>query len=118
MDVIGNLTDQSELNFFAKPFTELWPNNQTNIVEMDVIGNSTDQSEFAEPFTELWKKLLGTIAFMVNSIGCVIMLTFVGLERQGFGSYYRTALNQINSWILIFVSQLDTIATHLRASLN
>ena len=90
---------------------------------MEVIGNSTDQSEyelnlFAEPFTELWKKLLGTIAFMVNSIGCVIMLTFVGLERQGFGSYYRTALNQINSWILIFVSQLDTIAAHLRASLN
>ena len=81
-----------------------------NNAEMDEIGNLTDQSElefFAEPFTESWKKLLGTIAFMVNSIGCVIMLTFVGLERQGFGSYYRTALNQINSWILIFVSQLD-----------
>ena len=79
-----------------------------NIAEMDVIGNLTDQSEiFAEPFTELWKKILGTTAFMLNSIGCVIMLTFVGLERQGFGSYYRTALNQINSWILIFVSQLD-----------
>ena len=77
---------------------------------MDVTGNSTDQSEielnsFAEPFTELWKKLLGTTAFMLNSIGCIIMLTFVGLERQGFGSYYRTALNQLNSWILIFVSQ-------------
>ena len=74
-----------------------------------MIGNSTDQSEiepnlFAEPFTELWKKLLGTIAFILNSIGCVIMLTFVGLERQGFGSHYRTALNQLNSWILIFVS--------------
>ena len=73
---------------------------------MDVIGNLTDQSEiFAEPFTELWKKILGTTAFMLNSIGCVIMLTFVGLERQGFGSYYRTALNQLNSWVLIFVSQ-------------
>ena len=83
-----------------------------NIAEMDVIGNLTDQSEiFAEPFTELWKKLLGTTAFMLNSIGCVIMLTFVGLERQGFGSYYRTALNQINSWILIFVSQLDYYST-------
>ena len=82
------------------------------MAEMDVIGNLTDQSEielnlFAEPFTELWKKLLGTTAFMLNSIGCVIMLTFVGLERQGFGSHYRTALNQINSWILIFVSQLN-----------
>ena len=80
------------------------------IAEMDVIGNFTDQSEielniFAEPFTELWKKLLGTIAFMLNSIGCVIMLTFVGLERQGFGSYYRTALNQLNSWMLLFVSK-------------
>ena len=83
----------------------------SNMAEMDVIGNITDQSEiehnlFVEPFAELWKKLIGTIAFMLNSIGCVIMLTFVGLERQGFGSYYRTALNQINSWILIFVSQL------------
>ena len=82
----------------------------SNIAEMDMIGNSTDQSEiepnlFAEPFTELWKKLLGTIAFILNSIGCVIMLTFVGLERQGFGSHYRTALNQLNSWILIFVSK-------------
>ena len=80
------------------------------IAEMDVIGNFTDQSEievnlFVEPFTELWKKLLGTIAFMLNSIGCVIMLTFVGLERQGFGSYYRTALNQLNSWMLLFVSK-------------
>ena len=42
---------------------------------------------------------------MLNAIGCVIMLTFVGLERQGFGSYYRTALNQLNSWVLIFVSR-------------
>ena len=80
------------------------------IAEMDVIGNFTDQSEielnlFAEPFTELWKKLLGTIAFVLNLIGCVIMLTFVGLERQGFGSYYRTALNQLNSWMLLFVSK-------------
>ena len=42
---------------------------------MEIIGNLTDQSEiFAEPFTELWKKLLGTTAFMLNSIGCVIML--------------------------------------------
>ena len=77
---------------------------------MTQIGNVTDKLEtelnlFAEPFTELWKKLLGTAAFMLNSIGCVIMLTFVGLERQGFGSYYRTALNQLNSWVLIFVSQ-------------
>ena len=77
---------------------------------MDVIVNSTDQSEielnlFAEPFTELWKKLLGTTAFMLNSIGCVIMLTFVGCERQGSGSYYRTALNQLNSWILILTSK-------------
>ena len=77
---------------------------------MTQIGNLTDKLEtelnlFAEPFTELWKKLLGTSAFILNSIGCVIMLTFVGLERQGFGSYYRTALNQLNSWVLIFVSQ-------------
>ena len=76
---------------------------------MTKIGNLTDKLEtelnlFAEPFTELWKKLLGTTAFLLNSIGCVIMLTFVGLERQGFGSYYRTALNQLNSWVLIFVS--------------
>ena len=88
----------------------------SNIAEMFVIGNLTDQSKiernlFAEPFTELWKKLLGTIAFMLNSIGCVIMLMFVGLERQGFGSYYRTALNQINSWILIFVSQVFKLLT-------
>ena len=80
------------------------------IAEMDVIGNFTNQSEielnlFAEPFTELWKKLLGTIAFVLNLIGCLIMLTFVGLERQGFGSYYRTALNQLNSWMLLFVSK-------------
>ena len=85
-------------------------------IEMYVIGNFTDQSKhepnlFVEPFTELWKKLLGTIAFMLNSIGCVIMLMFVGLERQGFGSYYRTALNQINSWILIFVSQVFNLLT-------
>ena len=77
---------------------------------MAQIRNLTDKLEtelnlFAEPFTELWKKLLGTTAFMLNAIGCVIMLTFVGLERQGFGSYYRTALNQLNSWVLIFVSQ-------------
>ena len=90
---------------------------------MTQIGNVTDKLEtelnlFAEPFTELWKKLLGTAAFMLNSIGCVIMLTFVGLERQGFGSYYRTALNQLNSWVLIFVSQEVKVEKILKGSLD
>ena len=74
------------------------------------IGNLTDQCAmkdnfFVEPFTELWKKLLGTAAYLLNLFGCLIMLAFVGFERQGFGSYYRTALNQLNSWILILVSK-------------
>ena len=90
---------------------------------MTQIGNLTDKLEtelnlFAEPFTELWKKLLGTTAFMLNSIGCVIMLTFVGLERQGFGSYYRTALNQLNSWVLIFVSQEFKVEKILKGNLD
>ena len=56
------------------------------------IGNLTDQCAmrdnfFVEPFTELWKKLLGTAAYMLNLFGCLIMLAFVGFERQGFGSY-------------------------------
>ena len=90
---------------------------------MNKIGNVTDKLEtelnlFAEPFTELWKKLLGTAAFILNSIGCVIMLTFVGLERQGFGSHYRTALNQLNSWVLLFVSQEVKVEKILKGSLD
>ena len=72
-------------------------------------SNLTDQCDnqtniFAEPLTELWKKLFGTVTYMLTSFCGLVMLVFVGYERQGLASNYRTALNQLNSWILLFVS--------------
>ena len=70
-----------------------------------VINESYDNEAnlFAEPFNELWKKLLGTAAFIYHSFGGMIMLIMVRYESQGLASNYRTVLNQLNSWILLVV---------------
>ena len=63
-----------------------------------------DQNEFADPFKEIWKRLFATAAYVVLSIGAVIMLIFVKYEFQGKAAHYRTALNQLNSWTFLIVS--------------
>ena len=70
-----------------------------------VINESYDNEAnlFAEPFNELWKKLLGTATYVLHSFGGMIMLIMVRYERQGLASNYRTALNQLNSWMLLVV---------------
>ena len=73
-----------------------------------MLGNLTDSCEsevnlFVEPFNGLWKKLLGTAAFIYHSFGGMIMLIMVRYESQGLASNYRTVLNQLNSWILLVV---------------
>ena len=64
----------------------------------------TDQDQFAEPFKEMWKKLFATAAYIVLITGGFIMLSFVKYEVQGKAAHYRTALNQLNSWIFLIVS--------------
>ena len=68
--------------------------------QYDIAGNI-----FSEPFTELWKKLFGTVSYTLTAIGGLIILAFVGYESHGFAFHYRTALNQLNSWLLTFVSK-------------
>ena len=59
---------------------------------------------FTEPFEELWKKLLGTAAYVILVIGGFFLTTFVSYEFRGQAAHYRTVLNQLNSWYLILVS--------------
>ena len=59
---------------------------------------------FTEPFEELWKKLLGTAAYVILVIGGFFLTTFVSYEIRGQAAHYRTVLNQLNSWHYILVS--------------
>ena len=74
-----------------------------NLTEVKTESCESEVNLFAEPFNELWKKVLGTAAYVIHSFGGMIMLVMVRYERQGLASNYRTALNQLNSWMLLVV---------------
>ena len=74
-----------------------------NLTEAKTESYENEANLFAEPFNELWKKMLGTAAYIYHSFGGMIMLVMVHYERQGLTSNYRTVLNQLNSWILLVV---------------
>ena len=57
-----------------------------------------------DPFNALWKKLLGTVFYILQVFGGLIILSFVRYETQGHAAHFRTALNQITSWIALVVS--------------
>ena len=76
-----------------------------NVTYIDLNNNYEVKLDlFTEPFEELWKKLLGTAAYVILVIGGFFLTTFVSYEIRGQAAHYRTVLNQLNSWHYILVS--------------
>ena len=76
-----------------------------NVTFIDLNNNYEVKLDlFTEPFEELWKKLLGTAAYVILVIGGFFLTTFVSYEIRGQAVHYRTVLNQLNSWHYILVS--------------
>ena len=59
---------------------------------------------FVDPYNLLWKKILGTVFYILQLFGALIVLSFIRYETQGHAAHFRTALNQITSWIGLVVS--------------
>ena len=65
-----------------------------------------DQSLLMDPFNEPWKKILGTIFYVIEVLGGLVFLSFIRYESQGNLAQFRTALNQLTSWIVVNVSRI------------
>ena len=65
-----------------------------------------DQSLLMDPYNEPWKKILGTISYVIQLLGALVMLSFIRYESQGNLAQFRTALNQLTSWIVVNVSRI------------
>ena len=63
-----------------------------------------DQSLLVDPFNEPWKKILGTISYVFQVLGGLVLMSFIRYESQGNLAQFRTALNQLTSWIGVNVS--------------
>ena len=83
-----------------------------NISKGFQVNFSTQEFEIAQmnnemlldPFNSLWKKILGTVFYILQFLGGLIILSFIRYETQGHAAHFRTALNQITSWIASVVS--------------
>ena len=75
-----------------------------SIEKFDIIQK--DNEILIDPFNTLWKKVLGTVSYILQVFGGLIVLSFIRYETQGHAAHFRTALNQITSWIALVVSNL------------
>ena len=55
-------------------------------------------------FNEPWKKILGQVSYVLQVLGGLVLLLFIRYESQGNLAQFRTALNQLTSWIGVNVS--------------
>ena len=63
-----------------------------------------EPNPFVEPYEELWKKVLGTIMYIIQILCGIVILTLIKYEREGYAGSFRTALNQLTSWKYLIVS--------------
>ena len=63
-------------------------------------------NSFIEPYYELWKKILGTLMYVIQIFCGLVILTLINYERRGYAGSFRTALNQLTSWKYLIVSNL------------
>jgi hypothetical protein len=68
-----------------------------------------DQSLLVDPFNEPWIKILGTISYVFQVLGGLVLMSFVKYESQGNLAQFRTALNQLTSWMAVNVSRIMNI---------
>ena len=61
-------------------------------------------NSFIEPYDELWKKILGTLMYVIQIFCGLVILTLIRYEREGYAGSFRTALNQLTSWKYLIVS--------------
>ena len=66
--------------------------------------NQMNNEMFLDPFNSLWKKILGTVFYILQLLGGLIVVSFIRYETQGHAAHFRTALNQITSWLASVVS--------------
>ena len=93
MDYIFVGSDQSiskgfQVNFSMEEFEIAIENNDISL----------------DPFNSLWKKILGTVFYILQFMGGLILASFIRYETQGHAAHFRTALNQITSWLALVVS--------------
>ena len=63
-----------------------------------------EKNLFIEPYRELWKKVLGTVFYIIQILAGLIIQAFIIYERDGHAGHFRTALNQLTSWKYLVVS--------------
>ena len=77
-----------------------------------------DQSLLVDPFNEPWKKILGTVSYVLQVLGGLVLMAFIKYESQGNLAQFRTALNQLTSWIGVNVSRIMDIINTYQCSLR
>ena len=94
-----NLSQNLDSNWFKVKFS----------AKTDDFYIENDQSLLMDPYNEPWKKILGTISYVIQLLGGLVMLSFIRYESQGNLAQFRTALNQLTSWIVVNVSRIMDI---------
>ena len=89
-----NLSQNLDSNWFQVRFS----------AKADDFSIRNDQSLLVDPFNEPWKKILGTISYVFQVLGGLVLMSFIRYESQGNLAQFRTALNQLTSWIGVNVS--------------
>ena len=77
-----------------------------------VNSNVNSNNLFKEPYQELWKKVLGTIFYLLQTVMGLIPFTLAIFEREGYGGHFRTVLNQLTSLKYMIVSNFQILNWH------
>ena len=91
-----SLSENLDSNWFQVNFT----------TKTDGFYIENNPSLLVDPFNESWKKILGTISYVFQVLGGLVLMSFITYESQGNLAQFRTALNQLTSWIDVNVSLL------------
>ena len=96
----------------ARKFINLSQNLDSNWFQLNFSAKTdgfyieNDQSLLVDPFNEPWKKILGTVSYVLQILGGFVLMSFIKYESQGNLAQFRTALNQLTSWIAVNVSRI------------
>ena len=82
----------------------MWLYIHFSLADFDDEFDVQNSQLLVDPFKELWKKFLGTLSYFCQILGGLIILSFIRYETQGHAAHFRTALNQLTSWIGLIVS--------------
>ena len=99
----------------ATKYINLSQNLDSNWFQVNFSAKTDDpyienyQSIMMDPYNEPWKKILGTISYVFQVLGGLVLMSFIRYESQGNLAQFRTALNQLTSWIVVNVSRIMDI---------